>query len=608
MYVIATAGHVDHGKTTLIRALTGMEADRWAEEKRRGMTIDLGYAWTTLASGRQVAFVDVPGHQRFITNMLAGVGPVPAVLFVVAADEGWSAQSAEHLAALNALGVRHGVLAISRADLGDAELAEAEARDYLAGSPLATMEAVAVSPVTGVGIDRLRGALDRLTGALPDRVDGPTRLWIDRVFTIRGAGTVVTGTLSSGSMHLDDRLEVRPSGTIVRIKGLQSTKVATSDIAAVARVAVNLRGVKITEVRRGDALTAVGGWADVTIVDVRLTRTEPLPRKTKDEPRPGGNRIEPLPRELMLHVGSAAVAVRTRRLGDDTARLVLVSPLPLHVGDRGLLRDPGAGRVVAGLVVLDPMPPALRRRGAARQRAAELATAGDRPDLAGEVRRRGAVRRTDLVAAGVPADDAEQLPSVVVAGGWLIDDDRWRSWHEQLEAAVGSWEAAHPLLPVMPRQSAAAAVGIPDDAMVDVIARDLPSLRLEGSGVCRRDATPTLPPEVERELGALAERLAAAPFDAPDATELAAAGLSERHLALAVRDGRLVRVAAGIYLRPEAADEAVSRLSALEQPFTLSQARIALDTTRRIAVPLMELLDRTRRTIRVDSDRRAVRL
>jgi len=148
MYVIATAGHVDHGKTTLIRALTGMQADRWAEEKRRGMTIDLGYAWTTLASGRQVAFVDVPGHQRFITNMLAGVGPVPAVLFVVAADEGWSAQSTEHLDALDALGVRHGVLAISRADLGDAELAEAEARDYLAASPLAAMEAVAVSPVT----------------------------------------------------------------------------------------------------------------------------------------------------------------------------------------------------------------------------------------------------------------------------------------------------------------------------------------------------------------------------------------------------------------------------------------------------------------------------
>jgi selenocysteine-specific elongation factor len=589
MYVIATAGHVDHGKTTLIRALTGMEADRWAEEKRRGMTIDLGYAWTTLDSGRQVAFVDVPGHQRFITNMLAGVGPVPAVLFVVAADEGWSAQSAEHLDALDALGVRHGVLAISRADLGDAELAEAEARDYLAGSPLATMEAVAVSPVTGLGIDRLRGALDRLTSALPDHVDGPARLWIDRVFTIRGAGTVVTGTLASGRLRTDDQLEVRPSGATVRIKGLQTTKTAVSDVTAVARVAVNLRGVKTTEVRRGDALTAVGGWADVTVADVRLTRPEPLPR------------------ELLLHVGSAAVTVRTRHLGDDTARLVLAAPLPLHVGDRGLLRDPGAGRVLAGVVVLDPMPPPLRRRGAARRRAAELATTGDRPDLAAEVRRRGAVRRSDLVAAGVPVGDAKDLPSVIAVGSWLVDDEQWQSWHEQLETAVDAWAAAHPLLPGMPRQSAAAALGLPDAAMVDIIARDTPGLLIDGSGVHRRDAAPTVPSEIERELDALVERLTTAPFDAPDAAELAAAGLTERYLALAVRDGRLVRVAAGIYLRPDAMDEAAARLSAIEQPFTLSQARIALGTTRRIAVPLMELLDRTRRTVRVDSDRREVR-
>ncbi len=589
MYVIATAGHVDHGKSTLIRALTGMEPDRWAEEKRRGMTIDLGYAWTTLDSGRQVAFVDVPGHQRFITNMLAGVGPTPAVLFVVAADEGWSAQSAEHLDALNALGVRHGVLAISRADLGDAELAEAEAREYLAASPLATMEAVAVSPVTGVGIARLRAALDRLTDALPDRVDGPTRLWVDRVFTIRGAGTVVTGTLAAGRMHVDEQLEVRPSGITVRIRALQSMKTIVSDVNAVARVAVNLRGVKVTDIRRGDALTTVGGWADVTVADVRLTRTEPLPR------------------ELVLHVGSAATAARTRHLGDDIVRLVLGSPLPLHVGDRGLLRDPGAGRVITGAVVLDPMPPPLLRRGAARQRAAELAMAGDGPDLGAEVRRRGAVRRSALVAAGVPVRDAEMPPSVVAVGDWLIDDRRWRSWQQQLGSVIDTWAAAHPLAPGMPRPSAAAALGMPEDTMVDIVARGTPSLLIEGSVVRRRDAVPTVPPEVKRELGALIERLTAAPFDAPEAAELATAGLTERHLALAVRDGRLVRLAAGIYLRPDAVEQAVTRLSAIEQPFTLSEARIALGTTRRIAVPLLELLDRARRTVRIDSDHRTVR-
>jgi selenocysteine-specific elongation factor len=195
-----------------------------------------------------------------------------------------------------------------------------------------------------------------------------------------------------------------------------------------------------------------------------------------------------------------------------------------------------------------------------------------------------------------------------VAGSWLIDSDRWRSWHEQLETAAGAWAAAHPLLPGLPRRSAAAALGLPDEAMVDILARETPSLTIDGAGVRRTDATPTAPAGIERELDALVERLTAAPFDAPEAAALTAAGLTERHLALAVRDGRLVRVAAGIYLRPAAVDEAVTRLAAIEQPFTLSQARIALGTTRRTAVPLMELLDRTRRTVRIDGDRRTVRL
>lgn len=212
MHVVATAGHVDHGKSTLVRALTGMEPDRWAEERRRGMTIDLGYAWMRLDDGTRIAFVDVPGHERFITNMLAGIGPVPAVLLVVAADEGWCRQTAEHLAALDALGVRHGVLAVTRSDLGDADLAIGEARDYLADSSLADIEAVAVSPVTGCGLDELRAALLRMTGQLHQPESPATRLWVDRVFSIQGAGTVVTGTLASGRLAVDDELTVSSTG------------------------------------------------------------------------------------------------------------------------------------------------------------------------------------------------------------------------------------------------------------------------------------------------------------------------------------------------------------------------------------------------------------
>src|SRR5690242_80560 len=190
VHVIATAGHVDHGKSTLVRRLTGMEPDRWAEERRRGMTIDLGFAWTGLPSGEVVAFVDVPGHERFVPNMLAGVGPAPAALVVVAADEGWMPQSAEHLAALDALGVGYGLIAVTRSDLADPGPVLAEARARLAATSLGTVEAVAVSGATGAGLDELRAALDRLVARLPAAdTTAPVRLWVDRAFTIKGSGT-----------------------------------------------------------------------------------------------------------------------------------------------------------------------------------------------------------------------------------------------------------------------------------------------------------------------------------------------------------------------------------------------------------------------------------
>ena len=213
MHVIATAGHVDHGKSTLVRALTGMEPDRWAEERRRGMTIDLGFAWTVLPQGEQVAFVDVPGHERFVTNMLAGLGPVPAVMFVVAADEGWMPQSAEHLAAVDALQIEHGLLVITRADLADPGVATELAVAELAGTSLAAVECVAVSGRSGAGLNELRSALGRLVARLPaPDVAAPVRLWIDRIFSISGSGTVVTGTLPAGTVSEGDELELVPLG------------------------------------------------------------------------------------------------------------------------------------------------------------------------------------------------------------------------------------------------------------------------------------------------------------------------------------------------------------------------------------------------------------
>jgi selenocysteine-specific elongation factor len=238
MYVIATAGHVDHGKSTLVRALTGMEPDRWAEERRRGMTIDLGYAWMTLPAGDKLAFVDVPGHERFVPNMLAGLGPVPAVMFVVAADGGWMPQSAEHLAAVDALGVRHGLLVITRSDLADPAPATRQARAEIARTSLGAVEAISVSAVTGQGLDDLRAALVRLVdslGAAAPARPTPIRLWIDRSFTIKGAGTVVTGTLPAGTVRNGQELALAPSGRTVRVRGLEALGEPAATVTGVAR-------------------------------------------------------------------------------------------------------------------------------------------------------------------------------------------------------------------------------------------------------------------------------------------------------------------------------------------------------------------------------------
>ncbi|MCE3555955.1 GTP-binding protein, partial [Pseudonocardia sp. RS11V-5] len=263
--VIATAGHVDHGKSTLVRALTGMEPDRLAEERRRGLTIDLGFAWTRLDSGTELAFVDVPGHERFVTTMLAGAGPVPAAMIVVAADEGWMPQSAEHLDALDALGVDRGLLVITRCDLLDPEPAREDAQAALARSSLGALPVVAVCAPRGEGLPELRAALDALVGDLPEPDPAAdVRLWVDRAFTIRGAGTVVTGTLGAGTIRLGDELEL--GGRRVGVRGLESLGEPREEVTGVARVAVNLRGLSKEAVGRGDALLTPGAWLSATDV------------------------------------------------------------------------------------------------------------------------------------------------------------------------------------------------------------------------------------------------------------------------------------------------------------------------------------------------------
>ncbi len=681
MYVVATAGHVDHGKSTLVRALTGMEPDRWAEERRRGMTIDLGYAWMTLPAGpggEQLAFVDVPGHERFVPNMLAGLGPVPAVMFVVAADGGWMPQSAEHLAAVDALGVRHGLLVVTRCDLADPAAATRQALAEIARTSLGQVQAVPVSAVTGQGLDDLRAALARLAaelGAARSAEPAPVRLWVDRSFTIRGAGTVVTGTLPAGTVRNGQELILSPPGRPVRVRGLEALGEPADAVTGVARVALNLRGIPADLPARGMALIEPGQWTVTSEIDVRVT-----PPASDPQPR--------LPADLLIHVGSARTQARVRILGsasagvDDSAgsspaaiyaRLRLRDPLPLHAGDRVILRDPGAaGLAIYGATVLDPFPPPLARRGAGAAAVRELDGWPDVPRAADLLRRHKLLRAPQLAAAGI-AD----LPEPV-ARDWLADPGHWAWLRAELPRAVAAFCARDPLAPGMPAEAARAALGLPTRDLVPALAggdvlldgaylriftkhagqeaetapagatrhgAGAPSGRAPGKsqgsavgpasgespgsaaalgsgpasgkgpgsaagqppGTSTAAAASQLPPRIADAVQAVLDALAAEPFAAPDTERLRELGLDARALAAAARVGLLLRVADLVVLAPGADKEAARVLADLDQPFTTSQARQALNTSRRVAIPLLEYLDRARVTERLPGDLRRIR-
>jgi selenocysteine-specific elongation factor len=597
VHVIATAGHVDHGKSTLVRALTGMDPDRFAEEKRRGLTIELGYAWTSLTGSDApedpvIAFVDVPGHQRFIGTMLAGLGPSPAVMFVVAADEGWRQQSSEHLAAVDALGLTNGLLVVTRCDLADPKPAITAARSQIARSSLGQVPAVAVSGTTGEGLPELRSCLADLTRRLPTpTIDGRIRLWIDRSFTIRGAGTVITGTLAAGSLRLGDQLQV--NGRTVRIRGLHSLGEEHDHVPAVARVAVNLRGIEVAEVGRGDALITPEAWPSSAVLDVRCRAA-------------GDQAVSDLPAELVAHLGTAAVPVRLRPLGDEMVRLTLARPLPVTPGDRLVLRDPGRHAVAAGAVVLDVDPPGLRRRGAARQRADQLIrreSAADSDVLADEVGRRGAVRRADLELLGIPVQEAGRL---VIIDDWYIDPQTFQDWQKALVGALDEQARTTPLDPRLTIEAARHRTGLPDRQLVPALAR--------AAGLMITDGRVTRPMAERDDLGAvepglrlLVQHLEASPYAAPERPELEQWGLGRRELAAAERAGRIVRLADDVVLLPATPALAMRTLVALPQPFTTSAARQALGTTRRVIIPLLEHLDHRGWTIRVDASHRRVR-
>ncbi len=392
------------------------------------------------------------------------------------------------------------------------------------------------------------------------------RLWVDRSFSVRGVGTVVTGTLAAGTLRVGDELELH--GERVTVRGLESLEREVDAATAVARVAVNLRGVERSAVGRGDALLTPDAWWTTDTIDVRL-RT-----------------FAELPRELIFHLGSAAVPCRVRPLGEDVARLQLTRPIPLRVDDRGLLRDPGRHLVAAGVRVLDVRPPPLRRRGAALEREAALA---EFDAAASQLRERTFVRAADLRAMGL-APSGRQL-----AGGWLVDPAAWFQVLERARVEFASWQGENPL-----------AGGIPVEVLrqqLDVPAEVVPEL-VEEAGLTEAKG---LPRELDVLVRLVENELARDPFAAPTADRLAELALGPRELAVAARAGRLVRLSDNVVLLPSALDRALDVLAELPQPFTLSQAREALGTTRRVALPLLELLHKQGRTGRLPDGTHRVR-
>lgn len=569
MHVVATAGHVDHGKSTLVQALTGMQPDRLAEEKRRGLSIELGYAWTELDGVGEVAFVDVPGHERFLATALSGVGPVQVALFVVAADDPWMPQADEHLRVLSLLGVCRGVVAVTRCDLGDPAASVEQAREQLAASSLAGAPIVKVSARTGMGMAELRRTLVRVLGATPGAdPEADIRLWVDRRFRVPGAGVVVTGTLPSGTLRLDDVL-ADIDGRTVRVRGLEALGRRRDTVRGPARVAMNISGPAAARIGRGSALLSPSSFLAATTVDVRLDGREHLPQS------------------VQVHLGSARSDARVRPLAAPYARLLLADPLPLRVGDRAVLRDPGS-REMWGARIVDPLPPPLVRRGAAKARAEDLATLDG--SLAKDLCLRGPVRRLVLRALGL---DGPLPGDALQIGEWLVPGVAERRAQLSAVAARGNGVSL---------AEATRLLGLPDPAITRALVAEPLTYRqgrIRASGLGPSDRAI----DAERWLRAY---LADQPYAAPTSDELGAAGIDAALAAELHAEGMALRLAPGVLLLPESPEAAVSVLSGLSQPFTTSAARMALQTSRRVALPLLALLDATGRTVHLSDDTRRV--
>ena len=631
MHVIGTAGHVDHGKSTLVHALTGINPDRLKEEQEREMTIELGFAWLKLPSGESVSVVDVPGHEDFIRHMLAGVGSIDAAVLIVAADEGVMPQTREHVAILNLLQVKNALVALTKADLvPDAEwleLAKGDVRGLLKDTTMANAKIIPVSARTKLGLKDLMNELDALLRETPTRRDlGRPRLPIDRVFTMPGFGTVVTGTLLDGKLRVGDEVEILPGGLKARIRGLQTHKTKEETAMPGSRVAVNLTGVDVEQIERGQIVTRPGWLTPTMLVDVHLD-------VLADTPNPLRHNLQ-----LEFYTGSTQAIARTRVLGAQEiapgesgwAQLEFTHPVPLVKNDRFILRQPSPSQTIGGGVVVDPHP-AHRHPRFRPQVLRQLETlAHGSPDEilfeaiqhAEPIEARLIVQRSNLAQAVAEQSLTNLLgQGLVVAIGagnkeigalltshhLMMATATWQNLLDQIVALVGEYHRQHPLRAGMLREEL--------KSRLKVETRLFDELILEGARANRLSAVESIvhlpnhvvkfnsvqQAQVDRLLKTFAQNRYTPPSVAESETQVGA----EVFNAL-VDQGKLVKVNEEVVFSSAAYREMVERITAhlkTNPSITVAQVRDMFGASRKYALGLMEYLDQQHITRRIGDER-----
>ncbi|HEU0115648.1 MAG TPA: selenocysteine-specific translation elongation factor [Thermomicrobiales bacterium] len=623
--VIGTAGHVDHGKSTLVRALTGIDPDRLAEEKARAMTIDLGFAWLTLPSGRDISIVDVPGHERFIKNMLAGVGGIDAALLIVAADEGPMPQTAEHLAILDLLGIEHGVVVLTKSDAVDADwldLVREETRERLEGITLAAAPIVAVSAVTGAGLPDLLAALDRVVAAIPARggANRP-RLPIDRVFTVAGFGAVVTGTLSGGELTIGQELRIEPAGLPTRVRGLQTHQTKVERALPGSRVAVNLANVAVKDLKRGDVAAAPNLLRPSRRLDaqLRLIAASPVTLEQNDE--------------VDLFVGAAEFPARVTLL--DRERLApgetgwvqfrFREPAATLKGDRFIVRRPSPSDTVGGGEIVDPDPPRHRRFRPDVIGALATLAAGDPDDIVLQAIEAAPRSLRDLRAgdaSGLSPEEVDAALAQLIAEGdaivlaepgatprpsdFVVAATTWNELADRLRQTLAAYHAAQPLRPGMPREEAKSrlkwsAPRLFDEIVAAAAARGL--VANDGATLRLPDFAIALDPARRAQADRFLAAISAQPFTPPAPVEF---GLDAQATAALEALGEVVRVADNILYDPAAFERLVAETLALldrDGALTLAGFRDHFGASRKYAQATLEYLDQRRITRRVGDER-----